>query len=109
MEDKTQGFLSTALDLAYPARNLWVRPSHYKGGYFSSPHSWTSGHRSNSCGHGVLVPLQRTSLTLTECERAPQDFTSRAGSLALSICAWDKEFPNEVNTQQCTEAAALQT
>lgn len=84
MEDRTQGFLSTALDLTYSARNRWVRPSHYKEGYSSSSHSWTSEHRSNSRVPGVLVSLQCTSLTLTECDRAPKDFTSRASSLALS-------------------------
>lgn len=84
MEDRIHGFLRTALDLTYSAHNLLVRPSHYKEGYFSSPHSWTSGHRSNSRVPGVLGSLQRTSLTLTECERSPKDFTSRAGSLALS-------------------------
>lgn len=84
MEDRTQAFLSTALDLTYSARNLLVRPSHYKEGYFSSPHGWTSGHYSNSHVPGVSASLQCTSLALTECEQAPKDFISRAGSLALA-------------------------
>lgn len=84
MEDRTQAFLSTALDLTYSACNVLVRPSHDKEGYFSSPHGWTSGHCSNSHVPGVSVSLQCTSLTLTECEQAPKDFISRAGSLALA-------------------------
>lgn len=51
MEDRTQAFLSTALDLTYSARNLLVRPRHYKEGDSAAP---TAGHLDTVLTHMSL-------------------------------------------------------